>query len=318
MSRSIFVAILVLLFAGEVANAQKMYWTDHANGVIRRANLDGSEVELLVNTIHGSWGIALDLKNGKIYWTIGNPTYDSIWRSNLDGSDVEDFWEALIPFDIELDVQAGKVYWFSGNAAGGRSGRIRRAGIDGLRLEKLVDGFDTFYRSFELDVKSGKMYWVARPSSEDPYFIYRASLDGSNSETVVTLPTANNYWLDIDPNGRKLYWFSTEGLYRSDLDGLNVEFLSKDITQGGNQTFSIDFQNMRVYYLRGGDDIRVADLDGSNVMDITVPGKAWAIAFDNQPQIPALGGIGLGAMAVLVIVAGALLLRRRGALLQQP
>ena len=68
---------------------------------------------------------------------------------------------------------------------------------------------------------------------------------------------------------------------------------------------------MRVYYLDGTDVIRVADLDGSNVMDITVPGKAWAIEFDNQPQIPALGGMSLGAMGVLVVVAGALVMRKR-------
>ena len=65
-----------------------MYWADqHPNyRAIRRANLDGTDPVSIVSGIEPS-GIALDLKDGKVYWsTRGTP---SIQRANLDGTKVE-------------------------------------------------------------------------------------------------------------------------------------------------------------------------------------------------------------------------------------
>jgi len=71
----------------------KMYWGDYVfleGGIIRRANLDGSEPEELLNVGTGDtpYGIALDLFNDKIYYTLTG-TANSIMRANLDGSDTE-------------------------------------------------------------------------------------------------------------------------------------------------------------------------------------------------------------------------------------
>jgi DNA-binding beta-propeller fold protein YncE len=71
----------------------KVYWGDwhfSEGGRIWRANLDGSNVEELLNvgTGYTPYGIALDLSNDKIYYTLtGTPS--SIMRANLDGSDAE-------------------------------------------------------------------------------------------------------------------------------------------------------------------------------------------------------------------------------------
>ena len=64
-----------------------MYWTDAHTTSIKRANLDGSDVEVLI--ILGSsfpLGIAVDPFEGKMYWSEG----DKIRRANLDGSNIED------------------------------------------------------------------------------------------------------------------------------------------------------------------------------------------------------------------------------------
>ena len=64
--------------------ANKIYWTDFQSaafgGGIRRANLDGTGMEILVD--EGALGIALDLKAGKMYWT----NHMEIRRANLDGT----------------------------------------------------------------------------------------------------------------------------------------------------------------------------------------------------------------------------------------
>ena len=74
----------------------KIYWTNTSfwpwggPGVdkIRRANLDGTNVEDLVTTGFAAvaHGIVLDVSAGKMYWTDGG----KIRRANLDGSNVED------------------------------------------------------------------------------------------------------------------------------------------------------------------------------------------------------------------------------------
>lgn len=87
----------------------KIYWTENggSNQSIRRADLDGSGIEDLVTTdqvaLQNPLGIALDLGAGKIYWA--DYLARKIQRSNLDGSDVEDFLIlAQSPQGIALDV----------------------------------------------------------------------------------------------------------------------------------------------------------------------------------------------------------------------
>ena len=68
----------------------KVYWTEStlADFMIQRADLDGSNVELLVTDLVSPSGIALDVAAGKMYWTdVGS---SKIQRANLDGSGVED------------------------------------------------------------------------------------------------------------------------------------------------------------------------------------------------------------------------------------
>jgi sugar lactone lactonase YvrE len=57
----------------------KLYWSDREGMRVMRSNLDGTQIETLVETGHGAddqrnarnWcvGIALDVPGGKIYWT---------------------------------------------------------------------------------------------------------------------------------------------------------------------------------------------------------------------------------------------------------
>src|SRR5271154_4513946 len=75
----------------------KLYWCDREGMRVMRANLDGSQVETLVETGHGDterrdqtrWcvGITIDPKLGKIYWTQKGPTkggLGSLRRANID------------------------------------------------------------------------------------------------------------------------------------------------------------------------------------------------------------------------------------------
>jgi hypothetical protein len=115
----------------------KMYWTEQsvADFMIQRADLDGSNVELLVTGLVSPSGIALDVTGGKMYWTdIGA---SKIQRANLDGSNVEDLVTTgvIMPRDIALDVAGGKIYWTEGSPA---DFMILRADLNGANVEFLV------------------------------------------------------------------------------------------------------------------------------------------------------------------------------------
>lgn len=91
----------------------KIYWTDPVTQFVRRANLNGTNVQDLFNaTALGTpRGIALDLLAGKVYWgqDIENEGFQfgEIHRMNLDGSSPETIASGLgSVFDMVLVVPA--------------------------------------------------------------------------------------------------------------------------------------------------------------------------------------------------------------------
>ena len=97
----------------------KIYWTDcenatTANGRVRRANLDGSNIEDLVANVVHPCSIAIDSKRGRIYWTSfkGRPDgKGKIQSANIDGTNVKDVVTGIDTAGLALDVANGKLYW---------------------------------------------------------------------------------------------------------------------------------------------------------------------------------------------------------------
>ena len=180
------------------AAAGKMYWTEDGwrGADIRRANLDGTSVEVLVSSgQEGNRDIALDTVGGKMYWTdTGSGT---IQRANLDGSGVEEFPYGLSgPRGIALDVAGGKIYW--AEEGGDGDPRIRRSNLDGTGVENLVTTGLSSTTEIELDVPGGKMYWADHGTSR----VQRSNLEGSEVEDLVSAGTEDRFG---GPYGIALY-----------------------------------------------------------------------------------------------------------------
>jgi cysteine-rich repeat protein len=120
----------------------KMYWTDQAQGEVRRADLDGTGLETLVSGLDLPVGIALDVAAGKVYWTqsgMNANAWPRLQRADLDGTNVENLLATPVrPFGLAIDVLHGKLYWTDL-----ASKTLERSNLDGTAVETLVDGLDS-------------------------------------------------------------------------------------------------------------------------------------------------------------------------------
>ena len=183
-----------------------LYWSDREGMRVMRSNLDGSNIETLVETGHGeadrrdarNWcvGIAVDAECGKFYWTQkgnDNAGEGRIFRANLElpvgqrpdnRQDVEVLYEGLPePIDLDLDLPNRMMYW-TDRGDPPRGNTVNRAPMDaapGTRREPeiifthLMEGI-----GLSLDLKGGRMFITDFGGS-----VYSANLDGSNKKTLL-------------------------------------------------------------------------------------------------------------------------------------
>ena len=195
-----------------------LYWTEKTSdrtGKIRRANLDGTDVQLVKDLTSVPHSIAIDTANDKLYLT---NSWDKIQRLNLDGSNFQsNFITGLEdPKDLALDVKRDEVYWTE------MTGRIRRASLKGSDVQTLVTDLGALGG---ITIADGKLYWTEQ-TDESAGRVQRANLDGSNVQTLASLRSVP-LGITVDPMNRQLYWTTSQGaIQRANLDGNpNVQIL---------------------------------------------------------------------------------------------
>ena len=215
--------------AVDMAN-EKLYWTEktsNTTGKIRRANLDGTNVQLVKELTGVPLDIALDTVSSKLYLT---NSWGKVQRLNFDGSNFEPNLITGLesPTDFALDVAGGKVYWTE------NAGSIRRANLDSSGVETFMDNLGT---PKGIAVTSNKIYWTEQ-TNENTGKIQRADLSGENVETVATVP-GTPHGISIDIANRKLYWTNAiGGIQRANLNGGNGENLVTELTAPGDFALS--------------------------------------------------------------------------------
>ena len=181
----------------------KLYWCDREGMRVMRCNLDGSQIETLVEAGRGDadrrdqtrWcvGITIDPVRQQIYWTQKGPTKGDqgrLFRAGLEipkgetaanRSDIEVFFDHLPePIDLELDLKNRVLYW-TDRGDPPRGNTVNRASIDAksqapeIVIKHLMEGI-----GIALDVPGDRMFVTDFAGS-----IYSARLDGSGERNFL-------------------------------------------------------------------------------------------------------------------------------------
>jgi sugar lactone lactonase YvrE len=184
----------------------KLYWCDREGMRVMRCNLDGSQLETLVQTDGGDprpgpdqtkWcvGITVDPKRGHFYWTQkggDNAGVGRIYRAKLEmpkgqtaanRTDIELLFENLPePIDLELDVENRVLYW-TDRGDPPRGNTVNRASIDGKAGDRVPEILVTHLMEgigIALDLRGNRMFMTDLAGS-----LYTAKLDGSEMRTLL-------------------------------------------------------------------------------------------------------------------------------------
>ncbi|MFF1842434.1 3-hydroxyacyl-CoA dehydrogenase [Streptomyces sp. NPDC058232] len=207
------------------AEGGKLYWGDREGMRVMRCDLDGSNVETLVQTGQGEddrrdetrWcvGVAVDPVGGHLYWTQKGPSdagLGKILRAGIDlpagqraaeRGDIEVLFEGLPePIDLELDLAEHMLYWTDrGDPPRGNS--LNRSPMEPpdaqrtpeILLTHLMEGI-----GLALDPDGGHVYVTDLGGS-----VYTAGLDGSNrSEILVAQGNLTGIARAVLPTGTRV------------------------------------------------------------------------------------------------------------------
>jgi hypothetical protein len=187
--------------------SRKLYWCDREGMRLMRADLDGSNIETLVDTSQRDprpgpdatkWcvGVAVDVDGGTVYWTQKGPDNAGkgrIFRAGIDvpngqtasnRTDIEVLYEGLPePIDLELDLHSRVMYW-TDRGDPPRGNTVNRAPLDSVALGRpgpeivlthLMEGI-----GIALDLQGDRMFITDFGGN-----VLAAKLDGSDAKPLL-------------------------------------------------------------------------------------------------------------------------------------
>jgi hypothetical protein len=188
----------------------KLYWSDREGMRVMRSNLDGSNIETLIQADQGDsdrsdatkWcvGITVDVERGQIYWTQKGPDKAGkgrIFRASTEipngesaanRTDIEVLFDGLPePIDLDLDLNRRMLYW-TDRGDPPRGNTVNRAPLDIDLIEKKRQAPDILITHLMegigicLDPKGERMFLTDLAGS-----VYSANFDGTDKKILLEL-----------------------------------------------------------------------------------------------------------------------------------
>ncbi len=165
--------------------------------------------------------------------------------------------------DLMLDQSRGLVFWSQSTVPFS----LHVAKLDGSEHKTLVEHPDTPATSVALDELNQYVYHIAGTGN-----IMRVKYDGSGHESILDIsgPAKDHYWqLEIDPDGKKMYWTNDYSIWRANLDGSNAELIVSNHEAPFPIDLAINGQAKKLYWVdKELEVVRRSNLDGSDAEDL--------------------------------------------------
>ena len=243
--RILIISIAILLLSvsfqsiSYALGRSKIYWTQRFK--ISRANLDGKNVEDVITDRFIPEDIAIDTRNGKIFWTetgevmfkgvkLGTGT---IHRAESDGSNI-------------IEIRTG----YKTPLEGGNSGQTCIQGVckayikpEGKAKVDLEPEQVSNPSSIAVDTEMSKIYWV----DEFHDRFQRADIDGSKVEIIRKERGVGINDIELDLKRNMLYWLSARSIKRMDLNGNEIEVVI-DRWNVSILSFDLDVKAQHIYW----------------------------------------------------------------------
>jgi PKD repeat protein len=238
------------------ATGVPIYFTDGAQVYQGLINTQAPIFTPLSDVVPQScYGMVIDNVNSKLY--ISDFGADKIYRSNLDGSNFEDFRIGVDqPNGMTIDYQDNQIYWDT-------SSGIQRGNIDDSdvnQVEDFVTGQSNDPDGLSIDLANRKLYWVNYNGG-----VWVKNLDGTGEAELIPLIEGGSLLVI----GNRIFYdeYVASGdirLKSADLDGTNISTIAVNI---GRVVYGIgyDSNENKIYWGdRSTDVIMRANLDGSS------------------------------------------------------
>lgn len=193
----------------------KLYISDADAGKIFRYDTETKEIIEFRTGLSSPDGMAIDAKNGKLYWD----TSDGIQRTSLSSvstSDVEDFvtGQTNDPEGVSIDAVNNKLYWIC------YDGGLWSINLDGTGKTQLLaepEGGSTL-------VAGNRLFFDYYVASGDIH-LKSTDLTGSSMATLATGISKVVFGLAYEASSNKIYWGdrSAGKIMRANLDGSGME-----------------------------------------------------------------------------------------------
>jgi len=192
-------------------SAGKVYWAETGNGIVRRANLNGTSVETAVTPGTGTYTAPyfffVDTNGQYVYWGVTSANNDSsiFRRATLAGVIDPDFGITNVTRtrDIAIDPSSNTAYWCDR-----QTGTIFKRALSGGDNQIVISGMNAPH-GIALDTEARKVYWAdtgargSGPFTTSARRIARCNLDGTEFEALSTPTTTSEPWdLALDTTSR--------------------------------------------------------------------------------------------------------------------
>ncbi len=272
---------LIALYLCLDLSTGEMYWYDYYwSRTIYRSRLDGRNIKPLIVNYGSPVCLALDRENDKIYWA---SSYASIFKCNMDGSDVEFLTNVveygIYIYDIALDVVNEKMYW--ARQSEGKS--IGCKNLDGSRVEYpyYIHGFAY---GVAVDPFDGTLYW-----SNSLNTVLGANLNNSSNDVEKIIKSSGQPDdIALDLKNKKIYWTERavdfRGVKRANLDGSDIQAIVTGLKWPCG--LALDVEGNKIYWIeREPGKIKRANLDGTDIEELYT-GLSYpyrlALSFENS------------------------------------